>query len=179
MEGDPLLHEGAAATLPGTVRDAASALLIDRLGRGKHSTANTPLVKMLFGKANGTPHCHRIQCKVQLTTLREYHCAAVMAGGRCVCTAVFRHVPLPHRRPGSLVPFTELLLLAVEQEQENKGFGRAMTEYVKRCSAIAASTHVLVISSQPIVNYWCACTPMRQRSTTTLLATGARPKRSD
>jgi hypothetical protein len=66
-----------------------------------------------------------------------------MVRGRCVAAAVFRHVPAASRREG----WSELLLLAVRRDEERRGYGTAMVEYVRRLSAASGASLLVVISN--------------------------------
>ena len=76
----PWIHEDAAAAMPAATRGAAIALLADALGGG--ASANAPLINKLFGASHGSLHCHRRRREIEVSVLRQYRCAAAMAGGR-------------------------------------------------------------------------------------------------
>ena len=126
-------------------RDAAQQVLLDRFAQGKEnmSAHNRKIVNTLLGISHCVLHCHRANCELGRAELGRFGCALGMVGGRCVAAAVFRHVPAASRREG----WSELLLLAVRRDEERRGYGTAMVEYVRRLSAASGASLLVVISN--------------------------------
>ena len=126
-------------------RGAAQQVLLDRFAQGKEnmSAHNRKVVNTLLGFTTCALHCHRANCELGRAELGRFGCALGMIGGRCVAAAVFRHVPAASRREG----WSELLLLAVRRDEERRGYGTAMVEYVRRLSAASGASLLVVISN--------------------------------
>ena len=126
-------------------RSAAQQVLLDRFAQGKEnmSAHNRKVVNTLLGFTTCALHCHRANCELGRAELGRFGCALGMIGGRCVAAAVFRHVPAASRREG----WSELLLLAVRRDEERRGYGTAMVEYVRRLSAASGASLLVVISN--------------------------------
>ena len=126
-------------------RSAAQQVLLDRFAQGKDnmSAHNRKVVNTLLGFGHCALHCHRANCELGRAELGRFGCALGMVGGRCVAAAVFRHVPAASRREG----WSELLLLAVRRDEERRGYGTAMVEYVRRLSAASGASLLVVISN--------------------------------
>ena len=126
-------------------RGAAQQVLLDRFAQGKEnmSAHNRKVVNTLLGLTTCALHCHRANCELGRAELGRFGCALGMVGGRCVAAAVFRHVPAASRREG----WSELLLLAVRRDEERRGYGTAMVEYVRRLSTASGASLLVVISN--------------------------------
>jgi GNAT superfamily N-acetyltransferase len=126
-------------------RGAAQQVLLDRFAQGKEnmSAHNRKIVNTLLGFGHCALHCHRANCELGRAELGRFGCALGMVRGRCVAAAVFRHVPAASRREG----WSELLLLAVRRDEERRGYGTAMVEYVRRLSAASGASLLVVISN--------------------------------
>ena len=121
---------------------AAQALLLTRFLDGK-------IINTLLGFGSAQLHCHRAKGLCPANELGMYRCAVGRIGGRCVVAACFRHVPAPTPRREA---WSELLLLAVDKEEERRGYGGAMVAFVKRLCAEAGSKSLCVVSNGS--QYW-------------------------
>ena len=126
----------------------AAELLISRLASGKPTKDNAQLISKLLGFSKGEMHCH-LSKRPLAAKEREAYCCAIGTVARCrvVVAACFRHVERPRRASASQRNFTELLLLAVDRNEERKGLGRSMVEYVHECARAAGSERLIIVSN--------------------------------
>lgn len=146
------LFEGEAMNKNHTAkRDAVITLLVDTIGRGKHSN-NVPIIKKVLGAMKGQPMCYKRRSSIERAELDTYKYIAAMVGSRCIATVVYRHVNV--KRGGD--PFTELILWAVDKDYEDEAFAEHMTELV-RCKAVAhRSATIYVVTTVKKLAFWCA-----------------------
>ena len=145
------VHDHVCCELDSHVREAVRSNLVARLVVGKHTQSNQLLIERLLGINKGPVHCHRRGTNVELAVIGQYRCAAVVTdGGRCIASAMYRH----HKPRRSGQAYSELLLLVVDEEFENKGIGTALTDFIKEQSAGAGSSQLIVVSSDKTLDYW-------------------------
>ena len=111
--------------------------------------ANGPIVDGMLGYNSISIHCYRSSGELAASEIAKYRCAVGRIGGRCVVAACFRHVPAATSRKEA---WSELLLLAVDKEEERRGYGGAMVAFVKRLCAEAGSKALCVVSNGSA--YW-------------------------
>jgi hypothetical protein len=134
--------------LDDTSKRKACDLLASRLASSKLTKDNLQLIAKLLGFSKGEMHCHH-SGRPLAHKEREAYCCAIgtVAGCRVVVAACFRHVERPRRASASQRNFTELLLLAVDRNEERKGLGRSMVEYVHDCARAVGSEQLIVVSN--------------------------------
>ena len=144
------------------LRGEARDLLFTRLVKKRHES-NGPLIEMLLGfsQSRGAQHCHRLGRDVDQALLESYRCAVGMRETRCVVAAIYRHHGSAERKgarsrravAGS-EPFTELLLLAVDEKFEKQRLGASMVGVLRAQAAQVGSKRLLVLSAGPTIEYW-------------------------
>ena len=123
-----------------TQRRAARRLLHQRFP----STHNHMVIDKLLGFSHGGLHCHHANRELGRSELNEEcYCAMGMVGGQCVVAAVFHRKPPASRSKGS----SALLLLAVQPHAERRGYGTGMVQYIRRQSAEAGASLLVVIAA--------------------------------
>jgi len=134
--------------LDDTSKRKACDLLASRLASSRLTKDNLQLIAKLLGFSKGEMHCH-LSGRPLAHKEREAYCCAIgtVAGCRVVVAACFRHVERPRRASASQRNFTELLLLAVDRNEEHKGLGRSMVEYVHDCARAVGSEQLIVVSN--------------------------------
>ena len=126
----------------------ACELLTARFAPGNPTNSNALLIAKLLGLKKGDVHCYLSKCPLAAKEREAYCCAiGTDSDGTVVGAACFRHVGRPRRASASQYGFTELLLLAVDKNEERKGLGRSMVDYVQECALSAGSERLIVVSN--------------------------------
>ena len=132
-----VFKSGLARELDMEQRHAAKRVLDARF------PTSLEVISAVLGFSKKALHCHRAGCAIAPCELAKFSCIVGTVGGECVAAACLRHLPPTSRREG----WTELLLLAVREDSERRGYGTAMVQQVKRLCTDTASAALVVVSN--------------------------------
>ena len=100
----------------------ANELFTARFASGNPTNTNAHLISKLLGLKKGDVHGYLSRCPLAAKEREAYCCAiGTDSDGTIVGAVCFRHVERPRRASASQYGFTELLLLAVDTNEEAAG----------------------------------------------------------
>ena len=91
------------------------------------SEHSSKLVDAILGSSPTAPHCFQRSRKLASDELAKFECAVAMAGTACVAAACFTHA-----RPRRGAKWSQLLLVGTAVGQEQRGYDKAVIDYVRR-----------------------------------------------
>jgi N-acetylglutamate synthase-like GNAT family acetyltransferase len=103
-----------------------------------------PFISRIFQlSTRGQLHCYRAGRALEQKDIEKFRCS-LTADGNVVAAACYRHTPRLRRASNAMHEVTEVFLLAVDDAEQGKGYGKAMVKHLNNLATHVHSKRLIV-----------------------------------